>query len=267
MNEHVVDRASDEIDLDALMEQETFTHAIGLRLGQLHAVLARPSDDPMFAPQPVSDDDIAGWSARCRKWMSRARDALGSRIDHDDPALDAMATDVAERIDQWLATQSQQMAPTTGSLKTRVHGDFHLGQVLVANGDAWLIDFEGAPALPLEERRALQSPLVDLAGMLRSIDYAVATALRNELSQMSPVLEQRRRELLACFARHARQQFLGAYREGDGAAPDPALLQLFTLEKAAYEICYELDNRPAWLEVPLRGMRDLLERPDDGVAS
>lgn len=259
VDEHVVDRTSDTNGFGILMEHETFCAAVGLRLGQLHAVLARPSEDPMFAPQPIDTKDVQAWSLRCEKWMRRAHDALAMRDASHDAALDALAMEVTQRIRQWLDALASGVTLSPHGYKTRIHGDFHLGQVLVANGDAWLIDFEGAPATPLNERRSLQSPLVDVAGMLRSIDYAAASALRFELAQVSPVLEQRRHELVSCFAEHARKEFLRAYLEGGGAALDRDLLQCFMLEKAAYEICYEMDNRPGWLDVPLHGMRALLD--------
>jgi maltose alpha-D-glucosyltransferase/alpha-amylase len=148
-----------------------------------------------------------------------------------------------------------------------VHGDFHLGQVLVAKDDVYLIDFEGEPARPLAERRAKSSPLRDVAGLLRSLDYAAAVA--NEgLGRLSDAVLARRDELLEGFRLKAKAAFLEAYDTAHERAPhpwakkdhEPSLLMLFLIEKAAYEIRYEASNRPHWLPIPLRGLAELASR-------
>jgi maltose alpha-D-glucosyltransferase/alpha-amylase len=140
-----------------------------------------------------------------------------------------------------------------GTLQTRIHGDFHLGQVLVADHDAYIIDFEGEPAKPLALRRAKSSPMRDVAGLLRSFHYAVAAA---ESAQTR-------------FVSQMTEQFLTSYHEVERAASPrwvadeaagAALLDLFLLEKSAYEICYEAANRPAWLAIPLRGFAEIAAR-------
>ena len=153
-----------------------------------------------------------------------------------------------------------------GTLKTRTHGDFHLGQVLVSSGDAYIIDFEGEPARPLEERRAKSSPLRDVAGLLRSFDYAVAAAASRAEgpTQDAP----RKTTVLDRFAAEASDAFLAAYREIHAESPrrwaaetaEPALLDLFLIEKAAYEICYEAANRPGWIGIPLLGLARIAAR-------
>ncbi|MGH7043977.1 MAG: alpha-amylase, partial [Acetobacteraceae bacterium] len=139
--------------------------------------------------------------------------------------------------------------------------------VLIAQNDVVIIDFEGEPARPLAERRAKSSPLRDVAGLLRSIDYAAAAAGQDQLG-MPPQVSQRRADLLERFAREAKAAFLAAYRAAHDEAPrqwveagaEPALLELFLIEKAAYEVRYEAANRPAWLAIPLRGLADLAAR-------
>jgi maltose alpha-D-glucosyltransferase/alpha-amylase len=144
----------------------------------------------------------------------------------------------------------------------RIHGDLHLGQVLVVQDDAYFIDFEGEPARALEERRAKSSPLRDVAGMIRSFDYAVAlagtagAAVRNEAALAA------QNELLQRFRGAAVDTFLTAYRQAAQDIPhhwkdqggEDSLIRLFTLEKAAYEICYEAAQRPKFLHIPLRGL-------------
>ena len=153
-----------------------------------------------------------------------------------------------------------------GSLATRIHGDLHLGQALVAQGDVIFIDFEGEPARPLSERRAHSSPLRDVAGMLRSFDYAAATIIAAGGAGQDETASARKRSIVERFRQNANKAFIAAYQ--DASAPIAHhwkqshsardLLNLFLIEKAAYEICYEAANRPAWLNVPLFGLAQLL---------
>jgi maltose alpha-D-glucosyltransferase/alpha-amylase len=153
----------------------------------------------------------------------------------------------------------------------RVHGDLHLGQVLVVKGDAYLIDFEGEPVRPLQERRAKHSPFKDVSGVLRSFDYAAAMAIRSAQSvDTSDEAAAARRRVADTYLAQARQAFIEGYgtatvgmahqwKDNDG---ESAALELFTLEKAAYEVIYEAENRPSWLAVPLQGLRGLLQLSD-----
>ena len=139
----------------------------------------------------------------------------------------------------------------------------------MASGDAYIIDFEGEPAKPLPVRRAKSSPMRDVAGLLRSFDYAAAAARITYASSPSassgpPVAQALRR-----FVSEMSQQFLNAYRAVESTASprwveddaaEAALLDLFLLEKSAYEICYEAANRPAWLSIPLRGFAEIAGR-------
>jgi maltose alpha-D-glucosyltransferase/alpha-amylase len=146
---------------------------------------------------------------------------------------------------------------------TRIHGDFHLGQVLVASGDAYLIDFEGEPARPLNERRAKTSPLRDVAGLLRSIDYVAAALIDRRGFGAGPATESQRDQLIGPFRTRVSEAFLQGYRDATGALVAPAeadLLDLFLIEKAAYEFAYEASNRPNWIGVPLAGLLSLAKR-------
>ena len=158
---------------------------------------------------------------------------------------------------------SQSLAKAgAGTLMTRIHGDFHLGQVLVASGDAYIIDFEGEPATSIAERRAKTSPLRDVAGLLRSIDYAGAALMDRKDVGAVPIDEAQRDEFIARnFDTRASQAFLHDYWEASSAPQQRrsarALLDLFLIEKAAYEIAYEAANRPTWIGVPLAGLSRL----------
>jgi maltose alpha-D-glucosyltransferase / alpha-amylase len=148
-------------------------------------------------------------------------------------------------------------------LMTRVHGDFHLGQVLVASGEAYIIDFEGEPATSIAERRAKTSPLRDVAGLLRSIDYAGASLMERTDVGAVPLDEAQRDQFIVRFRRRASQAFLRGYWSTSVLADKPAtraLLELFLIEKAAYEISYEAANRPNWIGVPLAGLSRLMTR-------
>jgi maltose alpha-D-glucosyltransferase/alpha-amylase len=150
-----------------------------------------------------------------------------------------------------------------GAPMTRVHGDFHLGQVLVVRGDVYLIDFEGQPTRPIDERRAKASPLRDVAGLLRSFDYAAATIVDRKNVGSAPMSDDRRDEFIARFRASAPAAFLRAYGaevEVAGNLMNERLLDLFLIEQAAYEIAYEAASRPNWLPVPLAGLSVLAQR-------
>ena len=135
--------------------------------------------------------------------------------------------------------------------------------MLVASGDVHIIDFEGEPAHPVAERRAKASPLRDIAGLLRSLDYAAAATLAPKTVSGAPVPEEIRRELVMRLRDGARDAFLTAYRAATGSLPgldSEDLLEFFLIEKAAYEAAYEAANRPAWLPIPMYGLADLAAR-------
>jgi maltose alpha-D-glucosyltransferase/alpha-amylase len=157
-----------------------------------------------------------------------------------------------------------QVAPV--GAKTRIHGDLHLQQILVRRDDFVIIDFEGEPARPIAERRLRSSAMRDVAGMLRSFDYARESAL--QVHAQAPALRERAVPLLRQWERRAREAFLDAYWaavvEGglyDAAQRDDALalLELFEIGKALYELRYEIDNRPDWIGVPLAGLAAFAE--------
>lgn len=150
-------------------------------------------------------------------------------------------------------------------MRSRFHGDYHLGQVLLAQDDVIITDFEGEPARPLTERRAKHSPLRDVAGLLRSLAYVAAVAVKRASSER-PAESPQLAALANAWETQARQAFLDGYRAAIDGCPtwpaDPAtaarLIDLFLIEKALYEVRYELDNRPDWLDVPVTGLLNLL---------
>jgi maltose alpha-D-glucosyltransferase/alpha-amylase len=252
---------------DAMEAYGNFAAVLGRRLAELHAVLAMPTDDPAFAPETATAADIAAWSGRARAQVEAALAALGGVASWPDAQAAQAAAGLADQRAALLDAIDALVTASPGTLKTRVHGDFHLRRVLVSSGDAYIIDFEGEPTRPLEERRAKTSPLRDVAGVLRCFDYAAAVAstraegpAQADASALATLLDR--------FTDNASEAFLAAYRAGHAAsehcwlseASEPALLDLFLLEMAAYETCREAADRPGWVRVPLHGLARIAAR-------
>ena len=256
---HALERLATETDW-SFTNYENFAENLGRRLRQMHDILDLPSDDPAFSPEPMDDAAAGQLAERVMGEFDKAVERLDNAPLSDETARDAaflreQRPALADRIAS-LAGKAQ------GRNRTRIHGDLHLGQVLVTGDDVRIIDFEGEPARPLEERRAKDLPARDVAGILRSFDYAAAVAERNRPAA-ADTWEARAEEGTARFRITASEAFLRGYA-GEGE-PDP-LLPIFLIEKAAYEISYEAANRPDWLDVPLAGlthvMRGLLSGDD-----
>ena len=244
----ISERAADSL---AAIEQ------LGDATGSLHVLLGREEFGPELLPEEIQAEDLKSWSVGAQQRLER----LAPKV----PEL----ADLAERI---TARVEYITSLAEAGRKIRVHGDFHLGQVL-RSARSWLIlDFEGEPARRLEERRAKQSPVKDVAGMLRSFSYAGYSAL---LARSQPD-DERWAELetwTLSWETLARERFLIGYltasHEGRFLPPERAsvgaLLDFFELDKALYEVDYEVDNRPDWLRIPLQGIRRVIERGDDGA--
>ncbi|HUB12959.1 MAG TPA: maltose alpha-D-glucosyltransferase [Acetobacteraceae bacterium] len=246
-------------DAERHEDYDAIATLLGRRLGEMHAILARPSDNPDFAPEAAGPDRIGAWTAQAEQQLTTAFNALASRQDWPEDAAQDLGHVMAIR-DRLTETVRHLAEKGAGTVVSRIHGDLHLGQVLVANGDVFIIDFEGEPAKPLEIRRAKSSPYRDVAGMLRSFDYAAAVVGGKSRESQAHLSQTRRTAFLEAFIARATEAFLAGYREAAGAADSPAeqaLLDLFLLEKAAYEIAYEAANRPTWIDVPLRGLARL----------
>jgi maltose alpha-D-glucosyltransferase/alpha-amylase len=209
---------------------------------------------------------LDSWADGAIEQIDSAMDLLAAAKNLDEATRAQADTLIAHR--DALREAARRLARKgTDCLQTRVHGDFHLGQVLVVQSDAFIIDFEGEPARTMEQRRAKSCPLRDVAGLLRSFDYAAAAAAPGRVAS-SERAAARRQELLATFRIRANDAFLEAYRAVlEQASPrwvsvdaEAALLDLFLLEKAAYEIRYEVANRPAWLSIPLSGFTAIAKR-------
>ena len=240
---------------------------LGRRTAEMHRAFAIDSEDAAFAPEPASAGDVARWLDDARAQvaagfatLTQARASAAPKLAAD---IDA-ALNLRPRVEEALGpfgTDAVRLA------KSRLHGDYHLGQVLLTADDAMILDFEGEPARSLEERRAKGSPLKDVAGMLRSFDYAAwATALPR--ANDPATIEQAIFTALA-WRNRACSVFLTAYRTVIAGCPTwpedeqtaDRLLRVFALEKLFYEVRYEAANRPTWLVIPVHGILDLFRDP------
>ena len=248
---------------DLLADCDAIAGAIGRRLGEMHAILARETSNSAFSPKTADDRDATGWAKKTEQRLQKAVEAIAGVQTWQREQDQERAQELVNRQTSIAAAVRALGESGRGMLMTRIHGDFHLGQVLVASGDAHIIDFEGEPATPITERRAKTSPLRDVAGLLRSIDYVGATLIDRRAIRAVPVDEAQRDQLIDRFRARASTAFLRAYWEASGSssgAAARALLDLFLIEKAAYEITYEVANRPTWIGVPLAGMARLVAR-------
>jgi maltose alpha-D-glucosyltransferase/alpha-amylase len=229
---------------------------LAIRTAELHQALARPTEDPAFAVQPLARDDIDRYRKRALEEAADAFVLLESTVEQLPPADRDMAHAVLAKRDQVSARIEAYATGPAGGLKIRIHGDYHLGQVLVTRNDFVIVDFEGEPGHSLEQRRAKHSPLRDVAGMLRSFSYVRHSAMRSvahtesEAARLAPLasgwLGEVRRAFLSAYDTVARDSNLYASLQ-----PGEGLLGLFELEKSLYELRYELGNRPGWARIPL----------------
>jgi maltose alpha-D-glucosyltransferase/alpha-amylase len=269
-------KESEDEFAEAMNGYATMAGTLGRRLAELHAVLARPTDDPAFAPVQATEAEARLWTEQAMAALTRALGLL-ERHPRDD-AKTASKPFLAD-IDILLKARdalpelvARLAAAAPASLQTRIHGDFHLGQVLIAQNDTYLVDFEGEPGLPLDWRRRKTSPLRDVAGLLRSIDYAAATVGTDRQerthAELPPALAERRGGLLERFRSTASDAFLDCYSQHMEASGAPwvqpaqlqPLLDLFLLERAAYEVEYEAANRVAWIDLPASGLARMVRK-------
>lgn len=244
---------------------------LGTEIAALHRAFATPRGDPAFEPEPAAQSDVDAWYDRARATAREAFANLARRLETLPDRIREAARDLLGKRERLLERLATPAIGDAKLFKTRYHGDLHLGQVLVVADDFMVVDFEGEPARSLEARREKSSPLRDVAGMLRSFDYAACAAQTAFPSSSSNDLATLARD----WERHASRAFQAGYRESIGrsiAYPhDEAwgrrLTELFLIEKAAYELSYELANRPDWVFIPLKGIARILERAEREDAS
>jgi maltose alpha-D-glucosyltransferase/alpha-amylase len=237
---------------------------LGRRTAELHLALASPTDDPAFAPERLTADDLQAQLADSRQQAVGVFDLLKERVSYLPDEVVEIAASVLSRRRRVLDHLGNLKFDGLRTQRIRIHGDYHLGQVLRVKSDFVILDFEGEPARSLAYRRSKQCPLKDVAGMLRSFSYAAYGTLINytarhpeDLARLEPWAQ--------LWERFVATEFLRAYREtAQGAAFLPAsntefrkLLDVFLLDKALYEILYELNSRPGWARIPMLGILSL----------
>jgi maltose alpha-D-glucosyltransferase/alpha-amylase len=237
---------------------------LGRRTAEMHLALASQTDDPDFAPEPLTPENFQNVLLEFHQHASRVLDVLKERVSYlPDEVVEIAASVLSRRrriLDHFISMHSNNFQ----TQRTRIHGDYHLGQVLRVKTDFEILDFEGEPARSLAYRRAKQSPLKDVAGMLRSFSYAAYASLINyaarhpeDVSRLEPWAQLWEHSVAAAFLRAYRETAQGAAFLPADSGDFKELLEIFLLDKALYEVLYELNARPEWVRIPLMGIMSL----------
>jgi maltose alpha-D-glucosyltransferase / alpha-amylase len=238
---------------------------LGQRTGELHLALASRSDDPAFAPEPFNAMAQRSVYQSMRTSLRRAFTFLGKKLSDVPAKFRSEAREVLAAEKEILAREKRLLDRRTSAAKIRIHGDYHLGQLLYTGKDFVILDFEGEPARPLSDRKMKRSALRDVAGMMRSFQYAAYAALWQPAMRKEdvPFLER----WADLWYRHMSSAFLQSYSSTAAAAifiPKNGedlqiMLEAYLLDKAVYEIAYELNHRPSWVLIPIRGIKHILQ--------
>ncbi len=242
---------------------------LGRRTAEIHLALATPTHNSAFLAEGFTTADLVADADRIGAQLSLTLAAVRRSMSNlPETTVDTAALLLSRRVELFARAHAIASAtPAAAGQRIRIHGDYHLGQVLRSHNDYVILDFEGEPARSLEQRRAKQSPLKDVAGMLRSFSYAAFAAL-NTFAQRRPDDAKNIEPWATLWQNAVSNEFLRTYRDTIAAAnpdliPQPAqsqlLLNAYLLEKSLYELLYELDNRPAWVRIPLAGILALLK--------
>lgn len=271
-DDHLLDLAEQPIPSAAAWALGSYLSSarlLGRRTAELHLALAAATDDPAFAPEPFTADFQAALRQEMEGLTAQVLALLQARLPYLPPAAQPRAEALLARQAEIGRRLAHLVDRPMGGLRIRIHGDYHLGQVLVTNGDFMIIDFEGEPARPLAERRQRRPALQDVAGMLRSFHYAAYAALFHRLAKNSlpPQVAANLETWARYWRRWASAAYLRSYLDtAAGAAFLPAsameqlnLLDALLLGKAIYELGYELNNRPSWVGIPLQGILHILQ--------
>jgi trehalose synthase-fused probable maltokinase len=236
---------------------------LGRRTGEMHAALAAPVDDPRFGFAPVTAADLQEIAHTIATSLREVEDLLAHQQNENNGEITRGFASAQRQIADF-AWQVARLPPG-GHHKTRTHGDYHLGQVLDTGADFVIIDFEGEPLRPLAWRKEKRSPLRDVAGMLRSFDYAAHSAIKRRPIEERVLL----RETTRRWVKAVGDEFFGGWKDALQDTPLAAelrepegtmmLLHAYLVEKALYEVRYELSHRPDWAGIPLAGVLTLVE--------
>jgi len=238
---------------------------LGQRTGELHLALASKSEHAGFAPEPFNAMAQRSVYQNMRASLRRAFMLLNKKLPDLSPACRAEAGEVLNAEQEILTREKRLLDRQSRAAKIRIHGDYHLGQLLYTGRDFVILDFEGEPARPLSDRKLKRSALRDVAGMMRSFQYAAYSALWQPAmrKQDVPFLEH----WADLWYRHMSSAFLKSYLNTTAGAvfiPKNSddlqiMLEAYLLDKAVYEVGYELNNRPSWVVIPIRGIKHILQ--------
>jgi maltose alpha-D-glucosyltransferase/alpha-amylase len=238
---------------------------LGQRTGELHLALASYPDDPAFRTEPFNAMAQRSVYQNMRASLRRTFTLLERKLAELPVDFRDEAKEVLRAEQEILAREKRLLDRRTSAAKIRIHGDYHLGQLLYTGKDFVILDFEGEPARPLSERKLKRSALRDVAGMMRSFQYAAYSALWQPAMRKEdvPFLER----WADLWYRHMGSVFLQSYLKTAGNAifiPQSGedlqiMLEAYLLDKAVYEIGYELNNRPSWVVIPVRGIKHILK--------
>jgi maltose alpha-D-glucosyltransferase / alpha-amylase len=254
---------------------------LGRRSAEMHLALSTPTQDPAFSSEPLSAENVQQDANRLEAQLTEVLEILKMRFSSlDDLNAEAVAQLLAMRRELFARTRELARIEAAGQA-IRIHGDYHLGQTLRTEGtsnghkdeagDFVILDFEGEPARPLAERRKKQSPLKDVAGMMRSFSYAAYSGLDQFLGanqQTSGATVEQLKQWTLAWESSVTSEFLNAYRKTIATKPNllpsveesQPLLNAYLLAKALYEVMYELNNRPTWLRIPVAGILAIAAR-------
>jgi maltose alpha-D-glucosyltransferase / alpha-amylase len=238
---------------------------LGQRTGELHLALASRSDEPAFAPEPFNAMAQRSVYQSMRTSLRRALTSLEKKLSDVPAKFRSEAREVLAEEKEILAREKRLLDRRTNAAKIRIHGDYHLGQLVYTGKDFVILDFEGEPARPLSDRKMKRSALRDVAGMMRSFQYAAYAALWQQALRKEdvPFLER----WADLWYRQTSSMFLQSYLKTTAGAmfiPQNSddlqvMLEAYLLDKAVYEIGYELNNRPSWVLIPIRGIKHILQ--------
>jgi maltose alpha-D-glucosyltransferase / alpha-amylase len=248
--------------LDAIGAYLAVADVLGRRTGELHVQLGSAGpEDEAFAPEPFTREQLAQTATAMQQHAGEQLQLLERSLDRLDARRRILAEHVLNHRDDLLRQFEELLNVRDAAARIRCHGDYHLGQVLVSEGDVVIIDFEGEPARSLAERRRKTSPLRDVAGMGRSFSYASLTALGaatktrpEDYERLAPWAEFWEMWVSAAFLRAYLAAVQGAPFIPSNRTDLDLLLHTFIVDKAVYELAYELNNRPEWVHIPLSGL-------------
>ena len=241
-------------------------HLLGQRTGELHMALGSDTTSPAFAPEPFTALYRRSLYQSMRTLADQALTLLGERLKRLAEPLRADAEKVVKLESVIFERFRQIFEARIHAMRIRCHGDYHLGQVLFTGKDFVIIDFEGEPARPITERRIKRSPLRDVAGMLRSFNYAVVSKIKSagyrpeDLTQLQPWARFWNRWVSVNYLKGYFDTTLQAAFLPKSRTELRLMLDVYLLDKAVYELSYELNNRPDWVSVPIEGILELIER-------